>query len=124
MQDKVLIERPDPRIQPKRYYVNKKSLLLKIQDFFDKFEDALISLVNAFIEKKEAPQYESGEEISFFWFIFRLYQHVSNIVVTHATLEWPKITNDTVLLNKLSRVLFAKLVKLQEYFSSALYVSR
>ena len=121
---KALTERPDSKNrQTKGYYFNEESLLIEIQVFFDEFEDALVSLVNAFLEKK-GPRtiYVMSEEISFFWFVFRLYQHVSNIVVTSLTLEWPKITNDTVLLNKLSRVVFAKLINLQGYLLSALYV--
>jgi hypothetical protein len=125
VKDKFLVERPDSKNrQTKRYYFNEENLLLDIQVFFNNFENALISLVNAFLEKKgPSTSYVMSEEISgFFWFVFRLYQHVSNIVVTRLTLEWPKMTNDTVLLNKLSRVVFAKLIKLQGYLSRALYV--
>jgi hypothetical protein len=122
---KALIERPDSKNrQTKRYYFNEESLLLEIQVFFDEFEDAIVSLVNAFLEKKgPSTSYAMSEESSsFFWFVFRLYQHVSNIVAICLTLEWPKRTNDTILLDKLSRVVFAKLIKLQDYLSSALYI--
>jgi hypothetical protein len=66
-------------------------------------------------------KFQSYEEIRFFSFVFSLYQHVSNIIVTRATLEWPKITNDTVLLNKLYRGVFAKFIKLQANLSRVLY---
>lgn len=118
-----MIERPDSKNrQTKRYYANDESLLLEIQGYFDKFEPALIGLVKAFIAKIGGPaKFQSYEEIRFFSFVFSLYQHVSNIIVTRATLEWPKITNDTVLLNKLYRGVFAKFIKLQANLSRVLY---
>jgi hypothetical protein len=117
VQYKVLIERHDAKYNQKRYYVNKESLLLKTQQFFDEFEAALINLVKAFMESRAAPiEYHTYEEALFFLVIFQLHNHVTNIAVAEATLEWPKITNDTVLLNMSYRALFAKLGKLQENF--------
>ena len=122
VQNKVLIERRHTKkYNQQRYYVNEESLLLKTQRFFDDFEAALINLLKAFMEKREAPvEFQKREVRLFFLLIFKLYNHVINIVVTEATLEWPKITNDTVLLNMSYRALFAKLVKLQENFSRVL----
>jgi hypothetical protein len=121
VQRNVLIERRDAKYNQQRYYVNEESLLLKTQRFFDELEAALINLVKALIERRGAPiEFQTQEENLFFLVIFKLYNHVINIVVTEATLEWPKITNDTVLLNMSYRALFAKLVKLQENFSRVL----
>jgi hypothetical protein len=50
------------------------------------------------MEKRKAPiEFQSYEDIRFFLVLFKLKQHVTNIAVTEATLEWPKITNDTIL---------------------------
>jgi hypothetical protein len=119
---KVLVERPDPENrQTKRYYVNKESLLITLHNYFDNFESALITLVKAFVEKNGGPVTgQKPEEIMFFTVIFELYQHVRGIAMTHATFSWGKITNDPILLNKLHRTLFAKLIRLQENLSKAL----
>jgi hypothetical protein len=119
---KVLSGRPDPKNrQTKRYYVNKESLLLYLHNYFDSFESALISLVKAFVEKNGGPVTgQKPEEILFFTVIFELYQHVIGIAMTAATFSWRKLTNDPVLLNRLNKTLFAKLIRLQENLSKQL----
>jgi hypothetical protein len=122
---KVLIERVDPKNrQTKRYYINKQSLLLQLDRYFDSFEKALIDLIKAFVKKNGGGggviTGQKPEEIYFFTMIFELYQHVRGIAMTHATFNWPKITNDPVLLNRLYKTLFEKLIRLQESLSKAL----
>jgi hypothetical protein len=119
---KVLTARPDRKNrQTKRYYVNKESLLITLHNYFDNFESALITLVKAFVEKNGGPVTgKKQEEIMFFTGIFELYQHVIGITMTAATFSWRKITNDPVLLNRLYRTLFAKLIRLQENLSRVL----
>jgi hypothetical protein len=119
---KVLVERPDPKNrQTKRYYVKEENLLLQLHNYFDSFEHSLINLIRVFVEKNGgAVTGQKREEILFFTVIFELYQHVRGIVMTHATFSWAKVTNDPVLLNKLYRTLFAKLIGLQENLSKAL----
>jgi hypothetical protein len=120
---KVLIERVDSKNrQMKRYYIDKESLLLQLDRYFDNFEKALIDLIKAFVRKNGggAIMGQKPEEIYFFTMIFELYQHVRGIAMTHATFNWPKITNDPVLLNRLYKTLFGKLIILQENLSKAL----
>jgi hypothetical protein len=119
---KVLTGRPDPKNrQTKRYYVNKESLLLHLHNYFDNFESALMALVKAFVEKNGGPVTgQKREEILFFTVIFELYQHVIGIAMMSATFNWRKLTNDPVLLNRLYRTLFAKLIRLQENLSKLL----
>lgn len=77
------------------------------------------------MEKREAPiKFQKREVRLFLLLIFKLYNHVINIAVAEARIEWPKITNDTVLLNMSYRALFAKLVNLQENFSRVLDKAR
>jgi hypothetical protein len=120
---KVLIDRVDPKNrQTKRYYINKESLLLQLDRYFDSFEKALVNLIKAFVKKNDSGTItgQNPEEIYFFTMIFELYQHVRGIAMTHATFNWPKITNDPVLLNRLYKTLFGKLIRLQESLSKAL----
>lgn len=119
---KVLTQRPDSKNrQTKKYYVNKESLLLQLHKYFNTFEEALINLIKVFVEKNGgAVTGQKREEILFFTVIFELYQHVRAIAMTHATFSWGKITNDPILLNKLYRTLFARLIRLQENLSKAL----
>jgi hypothetical protein len=118
----VLIGRSDPaNRQTIRYYINKKSLLLQLDKYFNNFEDALIDLIQVFAKKHGGPiTGDKPEEILFFTVIFELYQHVIGITMTSATFNWRKITNDPVLLNTLYTTLFAKLIRLQEKLSIAL----
>jgi hypothetical protein len=118
----VLIRRSDPtNRQTKRYYVNKKSLLFELDRYFNSFEDALIDLIQVFVNKHGGPiTGDNHEEILFFTVIFELYQHVIGIAMILATFNWRKITNDPVLLNTLYTTLFAKLIRLQEKLSKAL----
>lgn len=122
---KVLVERPDPKNhQTKKYYVNKESLLLGLQIYFNSFERSLINLIRVFLEKNGgAVTGQRREEVLFFTVIFELYQHVRGIAMTHATFSWSKITNDPILLNKLYRTLFTKLIGLQENLSKVLEVA-
>jgi hypothetical protein len=115
---KVIIERLDSKNrQTKRYYVNKESLLLKTQVDFDRFEKALVNIAKTLLDKDRDIKIGLDEELRFLRSIFMIYQHVSNLVVTRATVDWPRITNDTFLLNKLYRALFARLIRLQQNLS-------
>ena len=118
---RVLNARPDSKNHQKRYYVNQGSLLLQLHKYFDSFEHSLINLIRVFVEKNGgAVTGQKREEVLFFTVIFELYQHVRGIAMTHATFSWSKVTNDPVLLNKLYRTLFAKLIGMQENLSKEL----